>query len=217
MAKPAPHGHLVKRKKTRRKKWRQYCFLMSTCNCYSGFRKMPMIIYIYKRLFQSPSHQLFVTWNFLMLLVKMVFFFCLPFYAGICDHGWKSWLGILFTLHFRSSCSLRTDKPGWNLTFFRLAISHAQLATLSTLTHAWLRQKYFFWKDEKNVPTPKCTYLLTKLSQRWGEMSFPVSPNQIIFFIFPFSFFFNFLSLAVQPPLHEKTFFVSVFQSVKRR
>ena len=135
-------------------------------------------------------------------------------YAGICYHQEKSWLGILFSLH--EPCNIfapavhseLTNQAELKLNFFRLLIAHAQLATLSTLTHAWLRQKYFLWKDEKNVPTIKCTYLLTKLSQRWGEMSFPVCPNQIIFFIFPF--FFNFLSLAVQPPLHEKAFFVSV-------
>ena len=129
----------------------------------------------------------------------MVFFFCFPFSFDLCRNLWP-WLKELTghfvhttwtAQHFRSSFSLRTDKPGWNLTFFRFLIAHAQLATLSTLTHAWLRQKYFFWIDEKNVPTTKCTYLLTKLSRRWGEMLFPVSPNQIIFFIF-LSFFFKF-------------------------
>ena len=206
----------IEKKKTRRKKWRQYCFVMSACNCYSGFRRM----HDYKILFQSPSHQLYVTWNFLLLLLKMVFFFCFPFSFDLCRNLWP-WLKELTghfvhttwtAQHFRSSFSLRAHKPGWNLTFFRLLIAHAQLATLSTLTHAWLRQKYFFWIDEKNVPTTKWTYLLTKMSRRWGEMPFRVSPNQIIFFIFPF-FFFNFLSLAVQPLLHEKAFFVSVFQS----
>ena len=78
----------------------------------------------HKILFQSPSHQLFVTWNILLLLLKMVFFFCLPFSFDLCRNllpSRKKLTGhfVLTTWtvqYFRSSCSLRTDKPGWTLT-----------------------------------------------------------------------------------------------------
>ena len=65
MAKPAPHGHLLNRKKNKKKKMKAILF-MSASNCYNGFRRM----YDYQILFQSPSYSLFVTWNIFAVVVE---------------------------------------------------------------------------------------------------------------------------------------------------
>ena len=166
---------------------------MSASNCYNGFRRM----YDYQILFQSPSYSLFVTWNIFavvvensILLLSSFQFWSMPELLTIVEKADWAFCSLymnraIFSLQLVHS---ELTKTRLKFKFFPFTNCSCTASTLSTFTHAWLGQKYFFWKDEKNVPTTKCTYLLIKLSQRWGEMSFPKSPNKIIFFIFPFFF-----------------------------